>query len=341
MWTRRHWLMGIAAQVATLFGVRRIVMNTTTTLESQKASAATLPQIPQSNESRELREIEGIYRAPGLHWVGDGFRVAGYFSAIPDVVRRMDPFLLLDYHPEYNYAPTERPRGVGVHPHRGFETVTIAWQGSVAHHDSSGGGGVIGPGDVQWMTAASGILHKEYHEQEFSRRGGAFQMAQLWVNLPKAHKMSAPRYQPLKAEQMGIVNLPDDAGQVRVVAGEFQGAKGPAKTFTPISVFDVRLNAKGKVELRVPQPYNASLLVMKGDVTVNGKKATMHDFVLFKNAGERVHVEATSESQLLVLAGEPIGEPVVQYGPFVMNTEREIRQAFVDFNSGKFGDLED
>jgi redox-sensitive bicupin YhaK (pirin superfamily) len=311
-------------------------MNTTTRLQHQ-ADAATL----HTPQSEELRKIDSIYRAPGLHWVGDGFRVAGYFSAIPDVVRKMDPFLLLDYHPEHSYAPTERPRGVGVHPHRGFETVTLAWQGSVAHHDSAGGGGVIGPGDVQWMTAASGILHKEYHEESFARRGGPFQMAQLWVNLPRAHKMSAPRYQGIKAEQIKQVTLPDEVGSVRIVTGEYQGVKGPAKTFTPINVFDVRLNAQGKVELRFPWQHNAGLLVMKGDVRVNGDKATVHEFVVFKNVGERVLIEATSETQLLVLSGEPIGEPVVQYGPFVMNSEREIHQAFADFSSGKFGYLED
>lgn len=316
-------------------------MTTTTNLNLQQAQAATLQPTAELPPTAELRKIDSIYRAPGLHWVGDGFRVSGYFSAIPDVVRRMDPFLLLDYHPAFDYTPTERPRGVGVHPHRGFETVTLAWQGSVAHHDSAGGGGVIGPGDVQWMTAASGILHKEYHEEAFSRRGGTFQMAQLWVNLPRAYKMSAPRYQGIQAGQIGLVTLPDDAGSVRIVAGEFQGVKGPAKTFTPINVFDVRLNAKGKVELRIPRQHNVGLLVMKGDITVNGSKATMHEFVLFKNAGERVIVEAGSETQILVLSGEPIGEPVVQYGPFVMNSEREIHQAFADFSSGKFGHLDD
>jgi redox-sensitive bicupin YhaK (pirin superfamily) len=272
--------------------------------------------------------------------VGDGFRVAGYFSEIPDAVRKLDPFLLLDYHPTYDYSPSTRPRGVGVHPHRGFETVTIAWQGSVAHSDSSGGGGVIGPGDVQWMTAASGILHKEYHEAGYAQKGGPFQMAQLWVNLPRAHKMDPPRYQALTADKMGLVPLPDGAGVVRVIAGEFHGEKGPAKTYTPIHVFDVRLNAGGKVEFRFPAKMNTSLLVRKGELVINGKaQAGEGDFVLFKNQGEQVSIEADSEAQLLVLSGQPIGEPVVQYGPFVMNSEREIAQAFADFRSGKFGYL--
>jgi quercetin 2,3-dioxygenase len=287
----------------------------------------------------QIRQLDGIYRAPGLHWVGDGFRVAGIFSAIPDAVRKLSPFLLLDYHPTYEYGPTERPRGVGVHPHRGFETVTLAWQGSVAHHDSSGGGGVIGPGDVQWMTAAAGILHKEYHEERYARRGGPFQMAQLWVNLPSAHKMSPPKYQGIVADEIGVATLPENAGSVRVVAGEYQGVKGPAKTFTPISVFDVRLSANGKVDFTFPAEHNVGFLVMKGDVTVLGAKASQHEFVVFKRGGERVVIEAESEAQLLVLAGEPIDEPVVQYGPFVMNTQREIQQAFADYESGKFGQL--
>jgi len=291
--------------------------------------------------STSFREIEGIYPAPGLHWVGDGFRVRGYFSSIPDAAEKLNPFLLLDYHPTYDYPPAPRPRGVGVHPHRGFETVTIAWQGSVAHHDSAGGGGVIGPGDMQWMTAASGVLHKEYHEQSFARRGGPFQMAQLWVNLPKAHKMSAPRYQSVVADRMGLVTLPNDGGSVRVLAGEYQGVAGPAETFTPINVFDVRLNAGGSADFVLPSHHNAGLLVLKGAVTVNGAKATLEDFVVFENTGERVQLEAETEAQVLLLSGEPIDEPIVQYGPFVMNTEREIMQAFADYSAGKFGFLED
>jgi redox-sensitive bicupin YhaK (pirin superfamily) len=289
----------------------------------------------------ERREIEAIYQAPPLHWVGDGFRVSGYFSAIPDVARKLSPFLLLDYHPVYDYPPATRPRGVGVHPHRGFETVTFAWQGSVAHHDSTGAGGVIGPGDVQWMTAASGILHKEYHEESYSRRGGPFQMAQLWVNLPRAYKMAPPQYQPLAADQMGVVTLPNDSGIVRVVAGELHGVRGPANTFTPIDVFDAQLRSRGQLELAFPAHYNAALLVMSGEVTINGTRAKQEEFVVFKNVGERITLTADSDAHLLVLAGEPIDEPVVQYGPFVMNTAQEIRKAYADFQSGKFGTLED
>ena len=289
-----------------------------------------------------VRPIDTVYTAPALHWVGDGFRVAGYFSAIPDAVRRLSPFLLMDYGPPHVFTPSQRPRGVGVHPHRGFETVTIAWQGSVAHHDSAGGGGVIGPGDVQWMTAASGILHKEYHEAEFSRRGGPFHMAQLWVNLPRAHKMDPPRYQPLAAERMGRVELPEASGDVRIIAGAYAGVAGPAQTFTPIGLFDVRLNPGGRFPLDLPATDNVAVLVMDGEVAVNGtQNARTNDLVLFRNEGDHLEFEARSAAHLLVLSGTPIREPVVQYGPFVMNTEAEIGQAFSDFNRGRFGHLED
>ncbi len=305
-------------------------------------TAAPLAANPTRKPAGKAREIDGVYRAPGLHWVGDGFRVAGYFSAIPDAARKLDPFLLLDYHPEYDYSPTSQRRGVGVHPHRGFETVTLAFQGSVAHHDSAGGGGVIGPGDVQWMTAASGILHKEYHEESYSRRGGPFQMAQLWVNLPRVHKLAPARYQPIASGQMGLVTLPDGAGTVRVIAGEFEGVRGPAMTFSPINLYDARLSARGQVEFSFPARHTAALLVMKGNVAINGAtEAHENDFVLFKNAGEKISLVASSDAQLLVLNGEPIAEPIVQYGPFVMNSEREIHEAFADFRSGKFGYLED
>ena len=308
---------------------------------NRSTKVARTPQ-PARSDSAPEREIQGVYPAPGLHWVGDGFRVAGYFSSIPDVVEKLSPFLLLDYHPSYTYPATHERRGVGPHPHRGFETVTLAWQGSVAHHDSTGRGGVIGPGDVQWMTAASGILHREYHDASYARQGGPFQMAQLWVNLPRAHKTSPPGYQGIVADQMGSVTLPNDSGLVRVIAGEYQGAKGPAKTFTPINLFDVRLNRNGKVDFSFPAHQNTALLLMEGEVSINGKtKATTNDFVLFQNVGERISIEAESEAHVLVLNGEPIDEPVVQYGPFVMNTEREIHEAISDFNRGKFGHLED
>lgn len=286
------------------------------------------------------RKVAGIYQPPPHHMVGDGFRVHGYFNVIPDAHEKLSPFLLLDYGPEYNFpATTNTRRGVGPHPHRGFETVTIAFAGSVAHHDSAGHGGTIGPGDVQWMTAGGGILHREYHAPEYAKKGGPFQMAQIWVNLPAKHKLAKPGYQGITADQIGVAKLP--GGEVRVIAGEYAGAKGPAKTFTPINMYDVRLNKHGRAEFSFPAQENAAILIMKGSVSVNGKKAVMHDFVLFENEGAEIALEAGEDAQFLVLNGEPINEPVAAYGPFVMNTSREIQQAFDDYRSGKFGHLED
>jgi redox-sensitive bicupin YhaK (pirin superfamily) len=290
----------------------------------------------------ESRSIEGIYRPPAHHWVGNGFHVLGYFSAIPQAMRRLDPFLMLDYHPAEVYSPTQTPRGVGVHPHRGFETVTLAWQGEVAHHDSTGAGGIIGPGDVQWMTAARGILHKEYHAAEWAAKGGPFQMAQLWVNLPRAHKMDPPGYQALTAGQMGRVGLPNDGGEVRVIAGQFQDAVGPARTHTPLGVFDIRLRAGGTVTFDLPPSWNAGLLVMEGAVTLgDGRAAQQHDFVVYGHTGSQLTLTATRDAQLLLLTGEPIQEPIAHYGPFVMNTEGELRQAVRDLQAGAFGHLAD
>ncbi len=305
----------------------------TTNSPAERSTAPTTAPTP--------RVIEGVYGPPPLHWVGDGFRVAGYFSSIPGAVRKLSPFLMLDYHPTYDYAPTERPRGVGVHPHRGFETVTLAFQGSVAHHDSAGGGGVIGPGDAQWMTAASGVLHKEYHEAGYARRGGLFQMAQLWVNLPRAHKRASPRYQAITAAQWGEVVLPRGEGSVRVLAGEYAGVRGPALTFSPVSVFDVRLQRGGAADFSFAASDNVGLLVMAGAVSVNGRRAAQHDFVVFANQGAQVELAASDDTQVLLLAGTPIHEPLVQYGPFVMNTKEEIVEAFEDLEAGRFGTLED
>lgn len=292
--------------------------------------------------TRVTRPIARVYSAPGLHWVGDGFRVMGFMSAYPELTEALNPFLLLDYHPPYDYTPTTHRRGVGPHPHRGFETVTLAFEGSVAHHDSTGNAGVIGPGDVQWMTAASGILHKEYHEENFSRRGGTFHMAQIWVNLPKADKMGPPRYNALNAEDMGLVSLPNEGGSVRVIAGEYEGIRGPAKPFSPISMFDVLLNPNGEATFSIPNTNNLAVLIMAGDVRFNGlQKASVNELVVFANDGEHMTVKAGPASRLLVLAGEPIREPIVSYGPFVMNSAREIQEAFRDYSRGAFGHLED
>jgi redox-sensitive bicupin YhaK (pirin superfamily) len=288
------------------------------------------------------RKIHGVFRGAPFHWVGDGFRVSNYFPGGNQFGRRISPYVLFDYHPAHAYPPTDNARrGVGPHPHRGFETVTLAFAGSVEHRDSAGHGGVIHPGDVQWMTAAAGVLHREYHEGAFARAGGPMHMAQIWVNLPAAHKMDPPRYQGLTAAQMGRVELPGGAGHVRVIAGAYQGVKGPAATVTPIDMFDITLGARARLPLSFPARENVALLVMGGAVTVNGKVAAEAlDLVLFESAGEDIVVEARSKAQLLLLGGEPIDEPVVQYGPFVMNTEQEIRQAIFDFNSGKFGQLD-
>ena len=253
----------------------------------------------------------------------------------------MSPFFLMDYNSKVEFAPRNEPRGVGVHPHRGFETVTIAYHGKVAHHDSAGNSGVIGEGDVQWMTAASGLLHKEYHEKEFSRQGGVFQMVQLWVNLPAKYKMTPPKYQEITRKLMGKYQLSDDKGTIEVIAGEYKSIKGPASTFTPIQVYNARLKKDAKVELNFPANYNTGILVIEGSAVINGEIAAADHFVLFKNDGEGISFEATEDTVLLVLSGEPINEPIAQYGPFLMNTREELEQAIDDVNAGKFGVLED
>ncbi|MGX1754094.1 pirin family protein [Sphingobacterium sp. NPDC055346] len=286
------------------------------------------------------KQIERIIK-PGMpHFVGDGFRVHSFIpSAIP--MKRMDPFIVFDYNSKYNFPASEIPKGVGVHPHRGFETVTLAYKGRVEHADSSGGGGIIGEGDVQWMTAASGVLHKEFHESEWSKNGGEFQMVQLWVNLPAAHKMSTPKYQALENKNIPKVDIDGGLGYIEVVAGEYQGTKGAASTFSPVNLFNAKLKATAKVDFEFPENFNTGLLVLEGSVKVNGQDVATDHFVLFANKGEKIELEATEDALVLVLSGEPINEPIAAYGPFVMNTEDEIKQAFRDFQTGKFGYLED
>jgi redox-sensitive bicupin YhaK (pirin superfamily) len=301
-------------------------------------------QTIDSSAVRTARAIDEIYGAPPIHWVGDGFRVMGYFAQDAQLVRKLSPFVLIDYHAPFVYPPTTNlRRGVGPHPHRGFETVTVAFEGSVAHHDSTGAGGIIGPGDVQWMTAGAGILHKEYHEERFARTGGRLHVIQIWVNLRAADKLAQPGYQLLERDGIGVAALPDDGGSVRVIAGEYAGVKGAARTFTPIDVLDVRLNAKGRLELDVPAHHNIAVLVMNGNIAINGARAAgANDLVVFGHRGERIAIEGlTDDVHLMVLSGEPIDEPVAQYGPFVMNTERELRQAVSDYNRGLFGTLAD
>ena len=288
------------------------------------------------------KSIEKIFRRPeqpGM--VGDGFRVYNYFPSGYKIQRRVSPFLLLDFNAEYIFPPSENIKGVDVHPHKGFETVTIAYKGSVAHHDSTGNSGVIRPGDVQWMTAGAGILHKEYHEENFSKSGGAFEMIQLWINLPQKHKLIKPKYQAITSSQMGKLMLPDDKGIVNVIAGNFNGVRGPASTFTPINLFDLHLKKGASIATSIPETHNTILLVINGSVKVNETAALLHSFVLFKNDGEEIDIKGEEESVVLLLSGEPIDEPIAQYGPFLMNTWKEVEDAINDVNSGKFGVLED
>lgn len=288
------------------------------------------------------RGIEGIYRGSPFYMVGDGFKVSNYFPSGFNFGQRISPFLMLDYQPPTEYAPRDEPYGVGPHPHKGFETVTLALEGAVAHHDSAGNSGVIGPGEVQWMTAGAGLLHKEYHEAEFARRGGVLHNVQLWVNLPAKDKLTPPKYQPITVEQMGRTELPGGGGEVRVIAGEFQGAAGPASTFSPIQMYDVRLNRGGKITLPLPAGYNTAALVTRGEVRVNDERnAANLDFVLFKNQEGEIQIEAlTDEAWVLVISGEPLNEPIAHYGPFVMNTREELIEAVQEFQSGKFGYLD-
>ena len=285
-----------------------------------------------------MKKVLGITTAPARHWVGDGFPVHGMFGYSGPDVQQRSPFLVLDYAAPTRFEPTAQRRGVGQHPHRGFETVTIVYAGEVEHRDSTGNGGVIGPGDVQWMTAGSGILHEEFHSTEYARRGGPFEMVQLWVNLPAKDKMVAPGYQGILDAQIPSVVLPDGAGTLRVIAGEYQGMTGPAHTFSPMNVWDLRLQAGKTIDLPQVEGWTVQVVVLAGSALVNDEAVLREaQLVSLSASGSRVRIEATSDAKLLLLAGEPIDEPVVGYGPFVMNSQQEIRQAIADFNSGKFG----
>lgn len=286
-----------------------------------------------------MKKILGVYSAPRQHWVGDGFPVRSLFS-YNSHGEHVSPFLLLDYAGPMKFDPASQPRGVGEHPHRGFETVTIVYEGEVAHRDSSGAGGTIKPGDVQWMTAASGILHDEFHSPAFTQQGGTLEMVQLWVNLPAKDKMSPPKYQAIQERQIPTVALANGAGKVRVIAGEFAGKKGPAQTFTPLDVWDMRLNAGGSVDVQFVEGRTLMLVVLRGNVTINGDETAREaQLVMLDRHGSGITIDAETDSTLLVLSGEPIEEPIAGYGPFVMNTEAEIRQAISDFNRGQFGQL--
>ncbi len=287
-----------------------------------------------------MKKILGLYSSPKQHWVGDGFPVRTLFSH-HTLGQHVSPFLMLDYAGPTQFTPTSQPRGVGQHPHRGFETVTIVYQGEVEHRDSTGAGGSIGPGDVQWMTAASGILHEEFHSKEFTRNGGTLEMVQLWVNLPAKDKMVAPGYQTVLNGDIPSVALADDAGRVRVIAGNYAGHPGPARTFTPMDVWDFRLKQGGYTELSVPEARTVALVVLHGTVLVNDDQVAHEgQLVMLDRDGTNFSLKANTEATVLLLSGDPIDEPVAWYGPFVMNTAEEITQAMVDFNSGRFGQMQ-
>ena len=284
------------------------------------------------------KKVVGIHGPGSTHWVGDGFHVRNLFPS-NGISEEISPFLMLDYAGPTRVAPSANPRGVGEHPHRGFETVTIAYQGAVEHRDSAGHSGTIYPGDVQWMTAASGVVHEEMHERDFARKGGTFEMVQLWVNLPKAHKMSRPRYQTLTKQDIPVVQL-GPAGYARIIAGELSGVKGPAQTFTSVNVFDARLKAGNQTELSIPAGHNAAVVLLKGDVGLDSHELQGEaQIALLGLEGDRIVLKAKEDTTLLLLSGEPIHEPVFSYGPFVMNTREEILQAVADYQAGKMGHL--
>ena len=284
-----------------------------------------------------MKNIIGIYTSPHMHWVGDGFPVRTLFS-YDNLAKHFSPFLLLDHAGPAEFTPTTERRGVGQHPHRGFETVTIVYKGELEHRDSTGSGGKIGAGDVQWMTAASGILHEEFHSEGFAKSGGTLEMVQLWVNLPARDKMADPGYQTLLDADIPSIALKNNAGRLRLIAGEFDGQTGPARTFTPIDVWDLRLNGGQALTLDLHEGRNTALVILRGTVQVNGLESVGEgQLVLFERQGDQLSLQASADAVVLLLSGEPIDEPIVGHGPFVMNTEQEIHQAFADFQSGRFG----
>jgi len=287
-----------------------------------------------------MKNIIGIYTSPRAHWVGDGFPVRTLFS-YDTMGKQISPFLLLDHAGPAAFTPTEQRRGVGQHPHRGFETVTIVYKGEVEHRDSTGAGGTIGPGDVQWMTAAKGIIHEEFHSEAFARSGGALEMVQLWVNLPAKDKMTDAGYQTILDGDIPTLPLADNAGSLRLIAGEFDGVKGPARTFTPIDVWDMRLNAGRSVTLDLHAGRNTALVVLRGTLRINATEVAQEgQLALFERDGTLLRLESSDDAMVLLLSGEPIDEPIVGHGPFVMNTEQEIHQAFADYQSGQFGQMQ-
>lgn len=290
-----------------------------------------------------IKQVEMVLTPRQPHFVGDGFRVHNFIpSGYGLTMERMDPFIMLDYASKFYFPPTEKAKGVGVHPHRGFETVTIAYEGSVAHHDSAGGGGVIAKGDVQWMTAASGVLHKEFHDESFHKTGGDFQMVQLWVNLPAKDKMTTPKYQAISNADIPKIKLEKEAGLIEIIAGKYNDANGAATTFSTINLMNAKLNTNGIASFNFPAHFNTCLLVIEGNVIINEVEIVPVDhFALFTNVGDNFSLKATESSIVLILSGDPLKEPIAAHGPFVMNTRQEIMQAFEDYEKGKFGSLED
>lgn len=285
-----------------------------------------------------MKKLACIKRSSGSHWVGDGFPVRTLFS-YQDIAAEMSPFLLMDYAGPTDFAPTSERRGVGPHPHRGFETVTLVYAGGVSHRDSSGAGGSIGPGDVQWMTAASGVIHEEYHSADFARQGGPFEMVQLWVNLPAQDKMAAPGYQGITAAQIPTVELHGDAGRTRVIAGRYGDTQGAARTFTPMNVWDLRLKAGRSLEVDLPAGHTTALFVLKGSIRIGADTVGPAELAVMERQGTQLAFDIPEEATLLLLNGQPLNEPIVGYGPFVMNTQQEISQAIHDYNSGQFGQI--
>ncbi|WFF39124.1 pirin family protein [Moraxella nasibovis] len=286
------------------------------------------------------KQVAHIHPAPPKHWVGDGFYVSSMFN-YSQTGRNLDPFLLMDYASPQEFAPNfdRNLRGVGEHPHRGFETVTIAYQGEIEHKDSYGGGGVIGTGGVQWMTAGSGLMHQEYHSENFSKTGGMFEMVQLWVNLPAKDKMTAPKYQAIDSNDIPVVDL-NGNGIARIIAGDFDGTHGTASTFSPINLWDIRLNPGGEYSFTIPETHNLLILILDGVAVVNDNKtARPNELISFEKGGDTVKLTANDDAKILILSGEPLNEPVVGYGPFVMNTMDEINQAISDVRAGKFGQI--
>ncbi|UAX42105.1 pirin family protein [Pasteurella canis] len=288
-----------------------------------------------------MKKVAQVHYAPAKHWVGNGFHVQSMFS-YQDKEKNVDPFLLMDYNPPRYFDGGRKSdfRGVGEHPHRGFETVTIAYQGEVQHADSTGGGGIIGTGDVQWMTAGAGIMHEEFHSEKFSREGGMFEMVQLWVNLPAKHKMTPAKYQAIKSTDIPVVELADNAGYARIIAGELNDVTGSATTFSPINMWDVKMNAGKAYTYNVPESHNLIILVLDGTIQVNNEDiARRGELITFERGGKNVHIEANNDVKLLILTGEPLNEPIAGYGPFVMNTNDELIQAMYDVQNGQFGKI--